>query len=113
MIRIFKSQLDVKPEHVGEESLLPPVKRTETGVTEISKSTPVVGSEKLSVSTTVSKSVDQVVRRDLSQPQLRTDKELTRLGSMFGGTQFCYAEKPGGVEPGFRAIDLDAEFLKS
>ncbi|HHF7347105.1 TPA: hypothetical protein ACPSKE_000263 [Legionella feeleii] len=112
MMRVFKSQLDVKPEHVDEESLLPPVKKTEIGVTETSKSTPVVGSERLSVSTTVSKSVDQVVRRDLSQPQLRTDKELTRLGSMFGSTQFCYAEKPGGVEPGFRAIDLNAAFFK-
>lgn len=114
MMRIFKSQLDTKPERVEESSLLPPepVMKTKPGVTETSKSTPVVGSQKSGVSSTVSRSVDQVGRRDLSQPQLRTNKELTRLGTMFGSRQFCYGEKPGGVEPGFRAIDLNEDFFK-
>ncbi len=30
---------------------------------------------------------------------------------MFGEQQFCYAEKPGGVEPGFRAVDVNEEFF--
>jgi hypothetical protein len=47
------------------------------------------------------------------QRKLRNDASLSRLGTMFGETQFCYAKKPGGVEPGFLAIDLDAEFFKS
>ncbi|RUR05546.1 hypothetical protein [Legionella sp. km772] len=43
---------------------------------------------------------------------IRKNKELTRVGSLFGLTQFCYAEKPRGTEPGFRAIDLNAVFFQ-
>ncbi|MBI2786912.1 MAG: hypothetical protein HYX60_11685, partial [Legionella longbeachae] len=43
---------------------------------------------------------------------MRQKKDLTRLGSMFGAMQFCYAEKPGGVGPGFRAIDLNELFFQ-
>ena len=46
-----------------------------------------------------------------SEPKLRESKELSRMGTLFG-TQFCYAEKPGGVEPGFRAIDCDEAFFE-
>lgn len=46
------------------------------------------------------------------QAKLRSSTVFNRLGTMFGKTQFCYAEKPGGVEPGFRAIDLDKAFFE-
>lgn len=47
------------------------------------------------------------------EPVIRKNKELTRLGNLFGSTQFCYAEKPNGVEPGFRALDLNEAFFAS
>lgn len=97
------------------ESLLPPVSKKSVETT-ISVSAPVIGSGKTSSIPTpqVSQSAD-VGRRTVitsGEPSLRVDKQLTRLGSMFGTQQFCYANKPGGVEPGFRAVDLNALFFK-
>jgi hypothetical protein len=50
--------------------------------------------------------------KEIKQTALRISKEITRVGSMFGSMQFCYAEKPGGTEPGFRAIDLNEVFFQ-
>ncbi|VEG89943.1 hypothetical protein [Legionella spiritensis] len=96
---------------VSEESLLPPIINTSSQPKNPSISAPVIGSTKI-VNPTISPSVDSVKpKSDGGDTQLRSNKKLSRLGTMFGQTQFCYGEKPGGVEPGFRAIDLDETFF--
>jgi hypothetical protein len=114
MMHILNKQFDV-PEKVEEERLLPPVSaKLATTATGVSKSEPVVG-HKDPVAPKVAVSVDSIgvgTRAiEVQQPTLKKNEKFSRVGSMFGATQFCYAEKPGGVEPGFRAIDLDKLFF--
>ncbi|MCW8400560.1 hypothetical protein OQJ26_17415 [Legionella sp. PATHC038] len=95
-----------------KESLLPPIQRRATAVGHVSKSAPVLGKFE-EPKPRVSPSLDYVEssREQIGQFTLRKNAEFTRLGSMFGDKQFCYAEKPSGVEPGFRAIDIDELFF--
>ena len=107
IMRVLNDQAGVKA------SLLPPVKKPVVGPTQTSKSAPVVGTKKV-VTTKVTPSVDAIGGEGatVGKTKLRTDPALSRLGTMFGTNQFCYGEKPGGVEPGFRAIDLDGVFFE-
>ncbi|WP_133135228.1 hypothetical protein [Legionella rowbothamii] len=99
--RLLDAQAEVKP-----ESLLPPIQKKTVGSNPISQSAPTLSSApKVEPRITPSEG-------SISQSTLRKNKELSRLGSMFGPNQFCYAQKPSGVEPGFRAIDLDDAFFK-
>lgn len=112
-MRIINGQIAEKSQKAKVESLLPSARTTADEVTRISQSAPVMQKTttikpKISPSAALSSSE----ATELGQKKLRKNKELSRLGSMFGTQQFCYAEKPGGVEPGFRAIDLDAVFFK-
>lgn len=95
-----------------KDSLLPPIRRRATEVGHVSKSAPVLGKYE-EPKPRVSPSLDHVEtsREQIGQFTLRKNAEFTRLGSMFGDKQFCYAEKPSGVEPGFRAIDIDELFF--
>ncbi|RUR08591.1 hypothetical protein [Legionella sp. km772] len=110
--RVLNQLLTVQVKKSEEEALLPPVKKKASETPQVSISAPVIGNAKPTPK--ISPSADSIKksRGDLSQPTLRIDKRLTRLGTMFGTHQFCYANKPGGVEPGFRAIDLNAVFFK-
>ncbi|KTD82895.1 hypothetical protein [Legionella waltersii] len=74
---------------------------------------PSVGLRKEPSSLVISSADNLEERVTTGQLRLRGNANLSRLGTMFGDTQFCYAKKPGGVEPGFLAIDLDAEFFNS
>lgn len=113
MMRILTDQTAITKK-VEEESLLPPltVKKVTPEPNKVSQSAPIV-QRTTSIKPQVSPSVDTIRTEgiDLGQKKLRTNKQLSRLGTMFGDQQFCYAEKPGGVEPGFRAIDLDEHFF--
>ncbi|KTD67017.1 hypothetical protein Lste_3223 [Legionella steelei] len=96
-----------------KDSLLPPVRRKETEMGRVSKSAPVLKiQDEPKIRVTASLDSIETSREEIGQFTLRKNKEFTRLGSMFGAKQFCYAEKPGGVEPGFRAVDLDELFFK-
>ncbi|BCA95380.1 hypothetical protein TUM19329_17410 [Legionella antarctica] len=112
MMRIFNAQLEETIKKTEEISLLPPSKKNSIVSDHISQSAPVVGTKKLMISS-VSPSLGMLRSEDTEsvQPRLLKNRELTRLGSMFGKSQFCYAEKPGGVEPGFRSIDCDGAFF--
>ncbi|STY28574.1 Uncharacterised protein [Legionella wadsworthii] len=109
MMRILDTFTVKSPE---KESLLPPISKRSTQVDHISISAPTIGSQPESNSR-VSSSLNilEADKEKIGQQTLRSSKELTRLGSMFGSTQFCYAEKPSGVEPGFRAVELDDLFF--
>lgn len=112
MLNILNDQAGMKTEKAEIDTLLPPVKRTvEMHGISVSEPTlrPTVKTEPR-----LPPSVDQIEPRErvVDEPALRQNKEHSRLGSMFGSTQFCYAEKPGGVEPGFRAIDTDELFFQ-
>ncbi|MFJ1267617.1 hypothetical protein ACD661_03480 [Legionella lytica] len=99
--RLFDAQAEIKP-----ESLLPPIQKKQTGSNSLSQSAPTLSSApKVEPRITPSEG-------SIGQSALRKTKEHSRLGSMFGPNQFCYAQKPSGVEPGFRAIDLDDNFFK-
>lgn len=112
--QIINAQLETKSPKIEEGSLLPPIKKKSTESHQTSVSAPVRGTVKTIVPK-VTPSADTITteqRTAFGQPTLRKDKKLTRLGSMFGTSQFCYANKPGGVEPGFRAVDLNDLFFK-
>lgn len=112
--QIINEQLKANPKKIEEGSLLPPIKKKSTEPYQTSISTPVVGTVK-TTPPKVTPSLGTIKTEqiaELDQPTLRQDKKLTRLGSMFGTSQFCYANKPGGVEPGFRALDLNELFFK-
>ncbi len=110
MMHIFNDQLGRGK--IEEISLLPPSIKPPIESTHTSKSAPIGGTKKI-VPSGISPSVGILRTEDteFGQPSLRKNKGHTRLGSMFGKNQFCYAEKPGGVEPGFRAIDLNGLFF--
>ncbi|CEG56987.1 hypothetical protein [Legionella fallonii] len=113
MMRIFNAQNSTLSKTVEEESLLPPtVKKVTLEPKRVSQSAPLV-ERTVTVKPNVSPSVDSI-RSDgveLGTKMLRKKSALSRVGTMFGNQQFCYAEKPGGVEPGFRAVDLNEEFF--
>jgi hypothetical protein len=99
--RLLDAQAEIKP-----ESLLPPIQKKQAENNPVSHSAPTLSSApKVEPRITPSEG-------SISQSSLRKNKELSRLGSMFGPNQFCYAQKPSGVEPGFRAIDLNDAFFK-
>ncbi|KTD05386.1 hypothetical protein [Fluoribacter gormanii] len=106
----------IKPsnENPSEEaSLLKTNTRRANEVEFASKSDPVLERPE-EVIAKVSHSLDDAQNdgEKIGQLTLRDDPKLTRLGTMFGANQFCYGEKPGGVEPGFRAIDINELFFK-
>ncbi|CAM3050383.1 Uncharacterised protein [Legionella steigerwaltii] len=110
IMRVLNDQGIKYPE---QDSLLPPIHRREAEVGRVSKSASVLEVRE-APKPKVSPSLNSIetAREEVGQFTLRKNKELTRLGSMFGAKQFCYGEKPSGVEPGFRAIDLDELFFK-
>ncbi|MDI9818039.1 MULTISPECIES: hypothetical protein [unclassified Legionella] len=112
LMRMLNDRLGVSTKK-SEETLLPPVRKTRVESTKTSQSTPVVGSKKI-VQLTVSPSVNSIGKEATDRvdlTNLRSQKELTRVGTMFGARQFCFAEKSSGVEPGFRAVDLNEAFF--
>ncbi|MFJ1267616.1 hypothetical protein ACD661_03475 [Legionella lytica] len=112
MSRLLDNQAGIKLEKGVTESLLPPIKKKALG-TGVSHSAPTVRTtEPLEPRITPSEgSIDKKGAR-LNQTALREHEKDARLGTMFGLTQFCYGQKPSGVEPGFRAIDLNETFFK-
>ncbi|KTC76828.1 hypothetical protein [Legionella brunensis] len=95
-----------------EEDVLPSPKVVSSESTKISKSAPELRTPKTE-SPTISPSVNRIGSSvDPSQLKLLKKQDLSRIGTMFGDSQFCYGGKPGGVEPGFRAIDLDEAFFE-
>ncbi|MCE0722937.1 hypothetical protein [Legionella resiliens] len=113
MMHIFNDQIRAESQEIEEESLLPPIRRRTTELGSVSKSEPILSVQMESrprVSSSLS--ILDTETEEIGQFTVRKTKELTRLGSMFGAKQFCYAKKPSGVEPGFRAIDLDKLFFQ-
>ncbi|ASQ44897.1 hypothetical protein [Legionella clemsonensis] len=93
-------------------TILPSPITVATEPMKISISTPVVGSPKIE-SAKISPSINSIdTKTDPTQPKLLAKQNLNRIGTMFNPTQFCYGNKPSGVEPGFRAIDLDHAFFE-
>ncbi|MGM9452021.1 hypothetical protein ACTAZI_01675 [Legionella bozemanae] len=113
MMRILNDQIKVQSQEIEEENLLPPVRMRITELGSVSKSEPLLRLQK-ELKPGVSSSVDILETElvEIGQFTVRKNKELTRLGSMFGAKQFCYAKKPSGVEPGFRAVNLDKLFFQ-
>ncbi|OCH97800.1 hypothetical protein A8135_00820 [Legionella jamestowniensis] len=92
-------------------TILPSPTTVATEPKKISLSTPVVGSPKEPAK--ISPSINSIDPKiDPTQPKLLAKQHLNRVGTMFNSTQFCYGNKPSGVEPGFRAIDLDNTFFE-
>lgn len=113
MMRIINDQLGERPQVTKEESLLPPIPIKSPELHQISKSAPIFGkAKKIEPHITPSAGIIGREKTEAGQPVLRKNTEFSRVGSMFGPTQFCYAEKPSGVEPGFRAVDLNEMFFK-
>ncbi|WP_058535127.1 hypothetical protein [Legionella saoudiensis] len=112
MSRMLDNQTGIKSEKRETESLLPPVKKKTTG-TGVSHSAPTIRTTEIVESrvTPSEGSIDKKGAR-INQPALREHEKDARIGTMFGLSQFCYGQKPSGVEPGFRAIDLNEEFFK-
>ncbi|MDR3504022.1 MAG: hypothetical protein P4L79_15745 [Legionella sp.] len=112
MSRMLDNQAGITLERRETESLLPPVKKKTTG-TGVSHSAPTVRTTE-TVEPKVTPSEGSIAKKGarLNQPELREHEKDARLGTMFGLTQFCYGHKPSGVEPGFRAIDLNEVFFK-
>ncbi|CAM4478888.1 MAG: hypothetical protein LEGION0403_FIIPPAGN_02452 [Legionella sp.] len=112
MSRMLDNQAGIKLERNETESLLPPVKKKTTDIG-VSHSAPTVRTTK-PVETRVTPSEGSIDKKGarLNQTALREREKDARLGTMFGLTQFCYGQKPSGVEPGFRAIDLNKTFFK-
>lgn len=112
MSRMLDSQAGIKLEKSETESLLPPIKKKTMG-TGVSHSAPTVRTtERVEPKVTPSEGSIDKKRARVNQPELREHEKDARLGTMFGLTQFCYGQKPSGVEPGFRAIDLNESFFK-
>ncbi|WED43185.1 hypothetical protein [Legionella cardiaca] len=106
------TKLGTTAEESAEESVLPKPKTPELDTPKISRSTPTISSPKV-VEPKVSPSVGSISpKTDPTQVKLLPTQDLSRVGTMFGTTQFCYGGKPSGVEPGFRAIDLDDAFFE-
>nr|HAT8714549.1 hypothetical protein [Legionella jordanis] len=112
IFRMFSHMMGSALSKEDTNSLLPKAKSSTTAAGKISHSAPVLGSEKVR-SAKISPSADSIDKHAApGQMALLKKQDLSRLGTMFGLTQFCYGEKVGGVEPGFRAIDLDEAFFE-
>ncbi|CEK11940.1 hypothetical protein [Legionella hackeliae] len=97
----------------SEDVVLPPPKTVTPEATKISISAPIISSPKVELPSKVSASVNSIsTKADPTQAKLLARQTLSRVGTMFNPTQFCYGHKPSGVEPGFRAIDLDEAFFE-
>lgn len=96
-----------------EESLLPEPKKTTSELQKTTISAPVLSSTQ-KIEIMLSPSENSISRQKIpGQLELRSHDTQNRVGTMVGSTQFCYAPKPGGVEPGFVVIDLNEEFFKA
>lgn len=109
VLRIITHLGDLESKKIEGESLLPPPQTPQT--TNRISSAPVIGNPKVE-NPKVSPSEGSIDSKTApGQISLLKKQDLSRVGTMFGPTQFCYGEKVGGVEPGFRAIDLDESFF--